>query len=98
MDCFLDLKRFFSEPPVQAKRVCTIASFYEINEKRANSLAEALLRMVAPGTGFRGGTRDGISWWHPFSNQNYVKTITTKKRRSSLQNERVFGPKLFGLH
>ena len=40
MDCFLDLKRLFSEPPVQTKRVYTIASFYEINEKRANSLGQ----------------------------------------------------------
>ena len=38
-----------------------------------------------------GGTRSGISWWHPFS---YQKLVRTKKKRSSLQNKWVFGPKV----
>ena len=48
--------------------------------------------LVNPSRGVakNGGTRGGISWWHPLS----AKIGEDQKKRSSLQNELVFSPKV----
>ena len=47
--------------------------------------------MEIRGVAKNGGTRGGISWWHPSSAKIYVKP---KTKRSSLQNKLVFSPKV----
>ena len=53
-------------------------------------LTEALLRMVAPGAGFRGGTL----YRQKIGENQKKKKKKEKRKRSSLQNELVFGPKV----
>ena len=66
--------------PSNYKRIITIIWY---NKKVDESNSEALLRMVAPGAGFRDGTLFRTkNRWRP-------------KKRSPLQNKWVFGPKVY---
>ena len=72
-------------------------------KKRLTRSPVALLRMVAPGAGFRGDTRSGIWWCHPFScnaseaitelGENFVQVLMETKKKSSPHISEVFGRK-----